>query len=298
MLKMVPLKESDADEEEGSGKVSSATQFFALPVPKRSTKSEPEPAPAPAPAAAPPPGPPPGAYPMGHPGMMPGGPMGIQGPVASGPVAMGPMMGQYPSMQSMPQNQGGDPDSGRAQSFRVFGIVIALVGVVCAALLATVVLVVIGLNMNGGGNATSNSSGPVAIAPPPKPAGGRPVDTGSAKTKAKSAPSPQPSTSAPRPSSSGTSAPRPAPAPAAPKAPTGPAAVTFKCSGECEWTSVEVKCEGGFRERGSFTGGVAVVANVPIEKCDAFFKGGPPGKVAITGGQTKTCSYAGSVVCK
>lgn len=63
--------------------------------------------------------------------------------------------------------------------------------------------------------------------------------------------------------------------------------------GSPPFTSVEVRCPSGFRERGDFVGGVAKVPGVPRESCDALFKGGPPAKAKISGGESKSCAFVG-----
>ena len=65
------------------------------------------------------------------------------------------------------------------------------------------------------------------------------------------------------------------------------------------FTGIEVVCPvSGFRKRASFAAGSASLPDVPIEDCDLTFKGGPPAKNTIRGGQTKACEFPnGMAVC-
>jgi hypothetical protein len=243
-------------------------------------------------SGGPPSAPPVGMSPMGS---MGGGMMGIQGPVAAGPVAGGSMPGLAPGLA--PAAAMGDPSGGdRAQSYRVFAIVLGLVMMVMFGLLVAVGLIFAGVYVQGEKDAAAAIPPPTAA---PAPARGRRVDTGApappiAKAPAKPAPRPRPSGggAAPRPRP----APAPAPAPAPP--PTSPAAAVVKVAAGMPYTSVEIKCPSGFRERGSFIDGLSTVANVPREDCKAKFKGGPPASRSITGGQTLSCTdQGGALVC-
>lgn len=77
-------------------------------------------------------------------------------------------------------------------------------------------------------------------------------------------------------------------------------AVTVILTGAARATSVEITCPGGFRDRGEFAQGVAVVPAVPPEDCTVRFKGGPPAKYApVRGGQSLSCSFQGTTaLCK
>ncbi len=59
------------------------------------------------------------------------------------------------------------------------------------------------------------------------------------------------------------------------------------------FTSVEITCPNGFRQRGTFLGGKATVPGVPDQNCDLLFKGGLPAVNKISGGQSLTCSFVG-----
>ncbi len=230
------------------------------------------------------------------PGMGMGAGMGIQGPVAGGPASM-PSQGGYPQPAMMPPDPGGGMDGNRAQSYRVFAIVAALMFMVLSALIVTVGMTVAGVYM------TSNAQ-QVAAVPPPKPAPksrGTLVDTGA---PAPVAPAP---TKKPRPSRGGGGSskpnPKPNPGPKAPPAPppppaNTPGAVTVTIPTSESFTSIEVKCATGFRQRGSFVNGKATVPDVPAMECDLLFKGGLPAQNKISGGQSLNCTFqGGQAVC-
>lgn len=276
-LRMVPLVDEGKDAEIGDGPPQSATQFFAIPQPKRKPK------PPPTPEAPRPAGPPPAAGPAGAPppmmgGMPPAGmvaPMGIQGPVASGPQAM-PQ--GYPGMGAqMPP--GHDPDVNRAQSYRVFAIVAGLMFMVFTALIVTALLTVYAVY-----SFEDPEPEKVAAVPLPKPA--RAVDTGvPAAPEPVAKPKPKPRTT-PRPR------PKAEPEPVAAPTDPGPASITVPASEP--FTGMEVKCPSGFRERAMFAGGTATIQNVPREDCYAHLKGGQPVKIKIRGGQSLRCTIIGT----
>lgn len=291
-LRMVPLSDQDAEDQEG-GK--SATTFFSLPTPKRKKQDEPE---APAAAGPPPPapGPPSGSYPPGvgpgmgsmAPGMMGG--MGIQGPVAGGPVAP---MGGFP--------QGGMPpgaieeEISRAQSYRVFAIVTGLMFMVFSALIMTVGLAVYGLWMT----AETDRERQAAVVTPPPPPRQPAVDTGIAPPPT-TTPKPKP----PKPGGGGggtkpSPTPTPTPTPTPPPAPAvGPGPVTVTIPAGEPYTSIEVTCPSGYRQRANFSNGSASLPDVPREDCLVTFRGGPPARNKISGGQSKSCTFpSGSAHC-
>ncbi|MBT3219101.1 MAG: serine/threonine protein kinase [Proteobacteria bacterium] len=79
-----------------------------------------------------------------------------------------------------------------------------------------------------------------------------------------------------------------------PEPTTGPAEIRV-APDQQQFTSMEVRCKSGFRARGNFNTFRAVVHNVPLnEDCTVFFKGGPPARAAIQGGQTKRCVFKGA----
>jgi len=322
MLQMVPLAESDDDDD---GKPSSATQFFAIPgAKKKKPAAPPKPAGPPpgAPRAAGPPGAPPGAPPPGGPppaaagiaapgmGSMPPGPapIGIQGPVAGGAIA-GPTAAATPAAAGATPFGAAAPDAGmgdqqRASSFRVYAIVLGLFGMAFLAMVigvAAIIFVPGLLNQSGDANADAGSSTtPSQQAPTVAPKRGG-EDTAVEEDIPDLPPAPVRRTPR-RPSSGsstsgGSSAPAPAPAP---RAPSGPAPVTVNLAAGTPSSSIEIKCPSGFRNRASFAGGAATVANVPQEDCTIYFKGGPPAKFKpVKGGQTLSCRFQGTqAICQ
>jgi hypothetical protein len=203
-------------------------------------------------------------------------PMGIQGPVA-GPVAGYPMGGAQ-----MPPDPSADLQ--RAQSYRVFAVVLGLMFMVSSVLVVVAILTVYGVYVMN--QAEDPKPVDVVVTPPPAPR--TPVDTGLPEPPApKLQPRPRPN-------------PRPQPvAPVAPVpevAPTDPGPVTIALGpGSPAFTSVEVVCPTeNFRERGSFSGGSATVPSVPRVDCTAYFKGGPPAKAKVSGGDSKSCTFVGA----
>ena len=279
-LRMVPLAEEADDEELGSGPPAGATQFFAHPKPVRPMEARPVPS-SPPPGAPPPGAVPPGAVPPGSgaPGAGFGGapiaqpPVGIRGPVAQGPVAVPVVPGvQQPPIQ----------DGGRTQSYRVFAILIGLMMMVSSVLVVIVALTVYGVYWSSNqetSQRTPELTTPARTTPALFDTGlpaGRPEPQPIVKPKS----SPRPRNISP--------VPRPPPAP-----PTSPSAVTITLApGSPRFSSVEITCPSGFRQRIPFGAtGSATVPGVPREGCTAFFKGGPPAKSAISGGDSKTCSF-------
>jgi len=314
-LRMVPLSAEADDPELGAGKPSSATEFFALPTPRRQLDEDDEivdlrrndAVAAAGRPAAPPPGapqqpaaPPPGAMPHGGhmaPGQPPPGapmavPMGISGPVAGGSMPPGYPMNSQPALPPDP-----NAELDRAKSYRVFAVVAGLMFMVFTAAVASLMVLAYGFYM-------LESKEPVAqnpvVQPIPPPAPRGLDDTG-----VDAAPPPPPP---PKPRAAPSPRPKSAPRPAAPKPPPAPepvavGPVVIKLPPSAPFTRVEVKCDGGTRERGSVTGGTATVPNIPgpgQDSCRAVFKGGgglPTANVA--GGETYTCTFDGSFAnCK
>ncbi len=308
-LRMVRLGNADADEGLGGGPHQQSTQFFALPTPRVavgdddealvplrkvdpiSAASSPTTGLQPGVRAAPP-GPghtgmvPPGATPpMGMAPMQPMQPMhmpmGIQGPVASGQVAGYPPMGGA----QMPPDRSADLH--RAQSYRVFAVVLGLM-----TLVLTVVVVVAMLTVYGAYtlNQRDEDKDPtVVVTPPPPPVNA--VDTGLAPPPPRgTTPKPPPGPSQPR--TPRPSKPPPEPSPAA----TGMVTVTLG-PGSPGFTSIEVVCPGtDFRERASFIAQKASLGDVPgAVTCQVFFKGGASASSTIEAGQNKTCTFQGTV---
>ena len=142
-LRMVPLTESDADDEGDGGAPKSATSFFALPTPRRKAPVEEPQAPPPStvPTVG---GPPPGMVPGPMGGPPPGMSMGISGPVASGPAGGPPGFTGGTGYGGGPATQHpADTGQERARSYRVFAIVGGLMMMVFMAVLVTLVMVVV-----------------------------------------------------------------------------------------------------------------------------------------------------------
>jgi len=90
-------------------------------------------------------------------------------------------------------------------------------------------------------------------------------------------------------------APVSAPPAAAPVA-VGPGGVELRLEASLSYSSVEVVCPSGFRDRAPFVGGVARFADVPGASCKAVFKGGAPAKVVVGKGDRLTCSMSGEML--
>jgi hypothetical protein len=228
-----------------------------------------------------PPGVPPGGYvPVGAvppSPLVPVAPIGISGPVAGG-------YGPPPSQ--LPPDFHQDPE--RARSYRVFAVVAGLmfmvfsVTIVAVLLLASVVLFpdILG------------STGPVAVGPNPLPPAQMPknkVDTGIPEAP----PVDVKPTPKPRPSAGSGEKPVPKPPPAPPPSATGTVTITLG-AGAPAFTSIEVSCDSGFKERAPFSGNTASLPNVPRASCRLSFKGGPFVTMPVQGGQTLTCSFNGT----
>ncbi|MBX2796020.1 MAG: serine/threonine protein kinase [Myxococcales bacterium] len=280
-LRMVPVVDAEADPELGQGPPPGDTTFFSKPKPvapltagpsKKSAGAKPAAAaprpmgPPPGAAAAPPPGPPPPGAP----------PVGIQGPVARGPVAAGPVAAAPGGPAALPPGMQAPPssaDGGRAQSYRVFAVLLGLMLMVGGVLAITVVLTVYGVVSSS----SETASRDVEVATPaPERA---PVDTGGRARRPKPPPRPAPV------------APRPKPRPA-----SGPGTVSLTLqAGSPPFTSVEIVCEQPrFRQRVDFVGASVKVSGVPRAPCTAHFKGGPPAKTSVRGGDSKLCSFSGA----
>ena len=308
MLQMRSL--ADADEGDDEPKNKSATAFFAIPKSKSKRRSSVDTSASAPPAAGPPSGgggasgralpgmAPPGspaasgAPPGGFAAAAPGMGMGISGPVAAGPVAQGPVT----PFSGAPGPDTTASSTNRSTSFRVYAIVLALMGV---AMLAMTVVVVafafVYFKMGDGDGDVSGDNGAVVDAEPrPKGKKTKTEDTGGAlpevpKTKPRPKRKPKPKSSG---GGSTTAAPMPPPKP---KAPVGPAPISVKWSGSEPYTSVQVKCPSGFSGRGSASGGSAVIKDVPNgEDCVMSFLGGAPTKfMGAKAGKSYSCTFGG-----
>ncbi|MCB9675082.1 MAG: hypothetical protein H6737_08190 [Alphaproteobacteria bacterium] len=261
-LQMVPLSaQSDGTYDDGK-RPGSSTEFFAIPHANRQKSDGPPAAAGRAPPAAPPMAAP---MPVQHAvGPMPVGPppvVGIQGPM-SGPVGGNPY-------NIAPPN----PDEGRTQSYRVFGVVIALVLMVCVALVVTVLLVVVAVI-----NANQPEPLPEIVNEAPlRPQVPIDADTGGAGV---GGPKPiKPST--PKPTVPKPTGPKPPPKPKAePEESNGggpagaPGRLQITVPSDVRVTYFEASCPSGYRNRGKFVGTTAALDDVPAEDCKVSFKGG------------------------
>ena len=297
-LAMVPLT-GDKAATYDDGKKDSSTSFFAIPGANRSRSDVPAAAPAGPPRAVP-------AAPIAGP--VPMGPMAV-GPMAVGPQPVGGIAGPVagglapaPGM-GMPNSAFGTQaiQEDRSSSSRVLVLVVMLVMVVCMALITAVGLMMF---------AILQTQTEVPLEVPAAQSGGGvtgtrpPVETGLNLGDKKPSTKPTPTEPKPQRPQGGT-APKPAgpkPAAPAPVVPAGPAAGTLtivKPDSEF-FSSVEVRCGPGFRQRGDFVGNTASVPNVPAEACEVTFKGGAAApKLKITGARKYTCSgTGGSMICR
>jgi hypothetical protein len=229
----------------------------------------------------------------GSPMNMGGGmPMGIQGPVASGPVAS--------ASSPPPESQGGDAShSGRAKSWRLYGAILGVMTLLmCSGVLA------VSLHFLGQERSVQDKPRVTNQVETPRPTPALQPQADTATPVAKPAPRPAPPkrpTIQPAPAPRAAPAPRPQPAPAPVAQPTGGVMpVTVNFSGDNPFTRIVVSCETtGFQDLGRFSGGTAVVANVPQDDCRILFKGASSASHSIRGGGTFQCSSAGGgVTCR
>ena len=219
--------------------------------------------------------------------------MGIQGPVASGPVVPSPETASTGARESF--------HSDRAKSWRLYGAVLAVMTLLfCSGVLA-LSLHLLGQEQTRTEEGETNAR---AEAPPSKPAPKPQTDTATPDPKPapraapRAAPAPRP-TIQPAPAPRAAPVPRPAPAPApAPARPSGgKSPVTVSFSGDNPFTSIVVSCETtGFRARARFSGATAVVEDVPQDDCRILFKGASSASHSIRGGGGVQCTSAGGGV--
>jgi hypothetical protein len=244
----------------------SSTQFFAIPAKKKSKEPEAPPAPPkPEPATAGralPSGPPRSIAPVAQPVAQGGNPFVVAGPVPMGGIA---------------------PEESRAESMRVFAIVLALV-----SLAAMVLMVAVAAILFGAWRYTEAEVATVA-----QNAGEDGVkDTGDQdplviERKVKTTP---------RASTTTTTA-----ATAPVEAPPAFAPLTVTVPADYKVTYVEVT-DCGVRERAEFGGKTtATIQKVPTDKdCKLFFRGGEPAQFnKVRGGMTLSCTFKSTTaVCK
>ena len=62
------------------------------------------------------------------------------------------------------------------------------------------------------------------------------------------------------------------------------------------FTSIEVVCPSGFRQRAALIDGLASLDSLPAASCVANFKGGPPARFAPLSAGTWRCQYTGTTM--
>ncbi len=282
MLPMMPLHEN-ADEREVQGD-HSATAFFAIPAPKAErAKAAAAQTPAMTPAAAGPRPftPPQQAFQPAQSPMAPAPMQGIQGPVSS-----------YGNQQTPFQAAGPQPtppanSDSRVQSWRVYAILVAVLGL-AAFFLVSVVAV-------GWWKFSQTEEKPkevVAVAAPITP----PKKKHNQDTAAPPVVAPvKAPTKAPR-TSSGNAPPA---TPAPPKSDKGTVSVSFTSSPAP--LQIEVRCTDGFAGRASIGGGSASIAGVPTASdCKMYPKGGVTATAyPVKAGSHYSCTITGTTTsCK
>lgn len=218
-----------------------------------------------------------GAVPPSH--VVPIAPIGISGPVAGG-------YGPPPSQLPPDFNQ----DPNRASSYRVFAVVAGLMFMVFSVTIVAVLLlasVVLFPDLTGGGDKVADNIDPLPpVKPPPKG-----VETG--LVAAPTLPPEKKKTPVPK----DPNAPAPVKKDPVPSTPpvgaTGTVTVTLG-AGAPTFTSIEVGCDSGFKQRAPFSGGTASLPGVPRSGCRLSFKGGPFVTMPVQGGQTLTCTFNGT----
>jgi len=278
MLPMVPLNES-ADEREVSGDPS-ATSFFAIPGPKaeRARASTGGPA---APTMTPPQAsprpftPPPQAAAAPAPS-----PMGIQGPTVGYGGA------QTPFQSAGPQQNAQENAESRVQSWRVYAILVAVMGLAAMFLVAVVAV--------GWWKVSQDKDTPTetvaTAAPPPPPPKVKQEDTAAPRpAQAQQAPVKAPTR---RPVASAGASASPA-QPAAPRADKGTVTITFTSTPAP--SLVELRC-GDFAARGTVSGGTVSVSGVPSGvDCKMIPKGGVTATpYPVKSGSRYTCAITGT----
>jgi hypothetical protein len=281
MLQMVPVGDAE-DEREPSGD-GSATSFFAIPAPR--AKSAPmtppsTPTPVQAPSSS-------GFQPPPYNASSAGSAAPPQ-PMVQGPVASAGNAGASPFQVQGPPPPAAGSDS-RVQSTRVLVIVLA---VFLLAVMAVLSIVALYFFAQMGTPEPTPEQAPIAKVEVKKERP-RDADTGTARPQPPAAPV---QAAKPRPKAAGSSAPA-APKPAALGA---NAAVSASFAGATVPTGVEITCSGGFRQRGSVSGGSVTVQGVPTaDTCQMIPKGVPSTAAPVKGGRSYSCTIVGTTTsCK
>ncbi|MCA9573370.1 MAG: hypothetical protein KC656_36290, partial [Myxococcales bacterium] len=79
----------------------------------------------------------------------------------------------------------------------------------------------------------------------------------------------------------------------------GPVTVFTKGPGREQYRQIEILCNSvNYRKRASIVKDRAYVEIVPAARCRLVFQGNVPVKSWVTGGDTVTCSFEPSIVCR
>jgi hypothetical protein len=282
MVEIVPIHQLGA--QQGS-EDPSATSFFALPAPKveaRAATPPPRP-PQPSPGSAPPMGG------MAAPPAFQAAPF-ASGPASGAPVIAGPIAPEASSTPFQVQAQGmttaATDSTQRAQSNRVYAIILGVVGLVGIA----IVVAVWAAPDKKGEETAPTKQEVVLVTPPTTPPVEVPADPVIPQQ-------PPPRSSSNKGAPKGESQPKATPPPA-PSSSPGPLTVTLQDASGI--SGVEVVCPSNFRQRVSLAGNSATVPNVPVESCTLFFKGAVNAQYGpVRGNQRLSCRLAGSTaVCQ
>jgi serine/threonine protein kinase len=300
---MLQMQLVNDDEEESDQPVQSATQFFAIPTPKKGLK-KPD-----AQGALAPPKPEntggralPGAGggnvaliqgPANAPGQLGAAPLAIMGPV-NGVMAGGQADGQGAGFSLVGPHDVADAEdgAGSSSSWKIYAIVLGLALMVGGALVVAIVVVVVGLNMQGKGAVAGDSDASAsASADEEEPQEEAVADEPALEHKAAPA-----APRKPRPAAPSGEKPAEAPPPAPKKATD-----TMRVAGvDEEFTKAQVQCD-GYNKTKSLSGGEASFEDVPTSgSCKITFKG-PAISVApgVNGGKSYTCTVTATTAkCK
>lgn len=245
----------------------SSTQFFAIPPKKKGAK---------APEAAPPP---PKPEPATAGRALPSGP-----PRSIAPVAQPVAPGGNPFVVAGPQPMGGiAPEESRAESMRVFAIVLALVSLAAMVLVVAIAAILFGAwRYSDAGDAEIAANGEAASVKDTGDDSPLVIQRREQRTQRAT------TTAAPV-------AEAPVEAPPA----FGPLTVSIPEGVKVDYVEV-TDC--GVRERAQFNGKTtATIQKVPTDKdCKLFFRGGEPAQFSkVRGGMTLSCTFRSTTaVCK
>ena len=222
-----------------------------------------------------------------------GGGMGISGPVAGAGGSATPFSGSH-SMEEPATSEN------RSRSFRVLALVLGMFAMAMLAMIVAVVVIVVATQMGGDGGKPPPDDGPTEVATKtPTTPKVEVDDTGAVEVAAPKVQEQRRRSTRRRSSGGGTTTSNPAPPRTAPK-PSGPAPISITLSNGVA-SSVQITCGSSFRQRASFRGGKATVADVPQgQDCKVSFKGGTPASFnKARAGNNYSCdlSNAPTAVC-